>query len=165
MYVSVARSCDEPNSMTPVSAGDTAAAKAQVDAVNTSFLNGNAAVYNLVQQLGGNMPGLIPGSPPSLPPAPPPPAPVYQAPGVLAAPAGPIVPAVIGGTGSGGGINLGSAVGSMVVGCDLPWASPSLGPQAPAAPAAPAGPSGMWLMGGLALAAAIWWLGSERGLK
>jgi hypothetical protein len=214
MYFSQANACNEPNSETPLSAVAIANQNTRVANVGNEFLDGNAAVYDLVLALGGNLPGLVPASPdtaaspsslpssatsafqsflasiglpsPAASPTPssasavpttgaggstvvPAPAssqapsgafvPGYAAPGVLAAP--PLnAPRFRGGARVSPGVNLGPAVSSMVQGCNLPWAGPSLGANSQSAAAAPDN-SGLMLWGLAGLVAALWWLGSE----
>jgi hypothetical protein len=161
VYVTTAQACDEPNSATPVSAAAISSQDSFVNSVGNEFLNGNAAVYGLVQSLGGNMPGLVPGVPPP-PPAPAPPAAptVYAAPGVLAAPPGPIVPSVVGGIPLGSaGVDLGPFVSSMVQGCNPQVAGPQL------AAAGAAAPNGLWILGGLGLLAVLAFLSSEGAYR
>lgn len=158
-YFPASSACNEPNSATPISASEVAVQDQRVAAMGQHFLDGNAALYDLVQAMGGNLPGLIPGSPSggsgSAPAAPP--APTYAAPGVQAAP--PYTGSVPAQSVPSAGVDLGPAVKSMVAGCGVPWAGPSLGAQ-PAA-ASSSGPSGLWIFGALGLVAAVWWLGSE----
>jgi hypothetical protein len=185
VYFPVTQACDEPSSDTPISQSQIANQDQFVNMMGNKFLGGNQSVYDLVLALGGNLPGLVPGAP-ATPAAVAAPstsstsgvptsgaggtsaapatgaAPAYSAPGVLAAPTGPLAvpPQFVGGVPNPKGVDLGPAVSSMVVGCNVPWAGPSLGAQSKV-PGASAGLSPMWLIGGLALAAALWWLGSE----
>lgn len=165
MYVPASNACNEPNSATPMTAAAIASQDNAVAAVGQLFLNGNAAVYDLVNSMGGNLPGLVPGV--QAPAAMPVPAtvPMYAAPGVLAAPTGPLVPAIPGGLppNAHGPLQLGDAVKSMVRGCDVPWAGPQLGAQVLAGAAS--SQSGMWLMGLAALAAALYVLHREGATK
>lgn len=186
VYFPVAQACDEPSSETPMSSGAISTQDGFVNAMGNDFLVGNQSVYDLVLALGGNLPGLVAGAPASIPgetpvsstaavptsgaggtPTPVTPAmaaaPVYAAPGVLAGPTGPLVPGPLN-QAIPRGIDLGPAVASMVLGCNVPWAGPSLGAQSGSAPGA-AQPSGLVLWGLAGLAALAWWLGSEGALR
>lgn len=171
-YVTTANACNEPNSETPLSASAISAQDSAVAAVGQQFINGNAAVYNLVAQLGGNQPGMVPGAPPASvapvatvngSPVTSNPVVTYAAPGVQAAPPGPIAvpPSLIGGTRTPTGRYLGNSVKSMVAGCNPPWAGPTLGAQTQASAPATNGNSWLWFWGLGLLAVTIYAVGAE----
>jgi hypothetical protein len=64
VYVTSAMACDEPSSTTPMSAARVNAQNNRVARVASIFENGNAALSNLVQQLGGIGIGDPPGATP-----------------------------------------------------------------------------------------------------
>lgn len=163
MYVTAANACNLPNSESPMTAAAIARQDAVVNAMGNQFSQGNADVYDLVTSLGGNLPGLLPGVAAPTAAAVPATVPVYAAPGVLAAPTGPLVPAVPGGlpANAHGALQLGDAVKSMIVGCEVPYAGPQLAGQRPAVGQS----SSMWLWGLAALAATLYFLNDEGAYK